>query len=169
MKKIRLFIIVAIILNVNTVKAQRVLHPSEIKECLTAESVAWNFVNSIIERDWVLMERLMAPLYREELLMDMKNEGLTSYDQVFSPYYIHDIVDMKPLLSVGYQLIITDVYTMVFGSRYSNDVPYKGWNAISVCFTCDRNNSTYENTKYDTTTRIILVQIDGCWRVVGFK
>ena len=168
MKKLQLLII-AILFGISTTYAQRVLSPSEIRECRTAESVAWNFITSIVEKQWSTMEELMAPLYRYQFCQDMNNEGLCDYDQVFNSDYIHDITEMRPLLAIGYKLVITDVYTMVYGTQYSNDLPYKGWNAISVCFYCDRGNSPYENTQYDSDARIILVQIDGDWRVADFK
>lgn len=148
--------------------AQRVLPVSEIEECRTAESVAQNFITSIVEKQWTKMEQLMAPLYKYQLRQDMNSEGIYDYNQVFSSEYIHDISDMRPLLAMGYRLVITNVYTMVHG-QYSNNIPYKGWNAISVCFYCDQGNSSYKNTQYDSSARIILVQIDGNWRVAGFK
>lgn len=80
---------------------------SEIEECRTAESVAWNFITSIVEKQWNKMEQLMAPLYKYQLRQDMNSEGLYDYNQVFSSEYIHDITDIRPLLAMGYKLVIT--------------------------------------------------------------
>lgn len=168
MKKLQ-FLLICILFGINMSYAQRVLPASEIEECRTAESVAWNFITSIVEKQWNKMEQLMAPLYKYQLRQDMNSEGLYDYNQVFSSEYIHDITDMRPLLAMGYKLVITNVYTMVYSSQYSNNFPYKGWNAVSVCFYCDQGNNSYENTQYDPSTRIILVQIDGNWRVAGLK
>ena len=168
MKKLQILIIF-IVFGINISYAQRVLSASEINECRTAESVAWNFITSIVEKRWTTMEQLMAPLYKKQFRQEMSNEGIYDYNQVFSSDYIHDITEMRPLLARGYRLVITNVYTMVYGTQYSNKIPYKGWNAMSVCFDCDRGNSSYENTLYDSTARIILVQIDGNWRVADFK
>lgn len=168
MKKLQ-FLIICILFGINMSYAQRVLPASEIKECRTAESVAWNFITSIVEKQWNKMEQLMAPLHKYQLRQDMNSEGLYDYNQVFSSEYIHDIIDMRPLLAMGYKLVITDVYTMVYGSQNLDDLPYKGWNAVSVCFNCDQGNSSYKNTQYDPSAHIILVQIDGNWRVAGFR
>lgn len=148
--------------------AQRVLPASEIEECRTAESVSWNFITSIVEKQWNKMENLMTPWFKYQLRQDMNGEGLNDYNQVFSSEHIHDITDMRQLLAMGYNLVITNVYTMVLDKyKNSNNLPYK--DAISVCFYCDRGNSSYENTQYDPDTRIILVYIDGNWKVAGFK
>ena len=168
MKKLQ-FLLICILFGINMSYAQRVLPASEIEECRTPESAAWKVITSIVEKQWNKMEQLMAPLYKYQLRQDMNREGLYDYNQVFSSEYIHDITDMRPLLAMGYKLVITNVYTMVYGSQYSNNFPYKGWNAVSVCFYCDQGNSSYENTRYDPSARIILVQIDGNWRVAGFK
>lgn len=49
----------------------------------------------------------MAPLYKYQLRQDMNSEGLYDYNQVFSSEYIHDITDIRPLLAMGYKLVIT--------------------------------------------------------------
>lgn len=167
MKKLH-FLIICILFGINMSYAQRVLPASEIEECRTAESVSWNFITSIVEKQWNKMENLMTPWFKYQLRQDMNGEGLNDYNQVFSSEHIHDITDMRQLLAMGYNLVITNVYTMVLDKyKNSNNLPYK--DAISVCFYCDRGNSSYENTQYDPDTRIILVYIDGNWKVAGFK
>lgn len=149
MKKI--FVLFIFCLGIQTLSAQRILSSSEIDQCQTVEAVAWNFVTSIIEKDWDKMESLASSEFLGILQNAKKKAGCTSYDEYFNRAYIHDIVEMRPLLSQGYKLIIT------------------GISPISVYFDCDGANSTYVNDKYDSDTRVIMVQINDNWKVGGFK
>jgi len=55
---------------------------------------------------------------------------------------------------------------------YGKTNPYKGLPALSVSFTCvDADDNDYDGTygDYDVTARVLLVKIDGIWKVFGFK
>ena len=81
MKKLQ-FLLICILFGINMSYAQRVLPASEIEECRTAESVAWNFITSIVEKQWNKMEQLMAPLYKYQLRQDMNSEGYSEWPQM---------------------------------------------------------------------------------------
>lgn len=175
MKKIGLIIL--LIMCAKIMNAQ-ILSTDEISECKTVQAVAWNFVMSIVEEDYGLMEKLMAPDYKKDLKNNMLKAGISSYKELFTPKYLHDIVGMRPLLKNGYQLTITQVYPMKHGVYYSDEIyiPYKGWDAISVCFDCEPyeliESVDFQNENQeviDSTARIILVCIENKWLVVGFK
>ncbi len=125
MKKIGLIIL--LIMCAKIMNAQ-ILSTDEISECKTVQAVAWNFVMSIVEEDYDLMEKLMAPDYKKDLKNSMLKAGNSSYKELFTPKYLHDIVGMRSLLKNGYQLTITQVYPMKHGINYSDEIyiPYKG-------------------------------------------
>lgn len=81
MKKLQLLII-CILFGINMSYAQRVLPASEIEECRTAEPVAWNFITSIVYKQWTTMGQLMAPLYKNQLHQDMNSEGYSEWPQM---------------------------------------------------------------------------------------
>jgi hypothetical protein len=147
------------------------LSEKEINTCETHHSVAYNFVMSIIQQDYKKMESLMTWQY---LLKEIDLEGLT-WEKLYSGEYVHDIVEMRPVVKAGYSVIITNSYVLdtdkYFG-MYGEENPYAGLPAVSVSFNCaDSQDNIYDGKygQYDTTARILLVEQNGKWKVFGFK
>ena len=150
------------------------LSQSEINANETSRAVAYNFVNYIIEQEYVKMNLLMTPQFRLEMREWAQSEGV-ELTKLFTREYMHDIVDMRPVVQMGYDLVIYNSWildTDAFFDMYGETNPYKGLPAFSVSFTCvDANDNVYDGTygEYDVTARVLLVRIDGEWKVFGFK
>lgn len=150
------------------------LSKAEIEANETPRAVAYNFVNYIIEQDYVRMYMLITPHFRTGLKDWAQSEGV-ELTQLFTRDHMHDIVDMRPVVQMGYDVVIYNswiVNTDDYFGMYGETNPYKGLPAFSVSFTCaDANNNIYDGTygDYDITARVLLVKIDGKWKVFGFK
>lgn len=85
---------------------------------------------------------------------------------------MHDIVDMRPVVKMGYEIVVTNSSNLDIEEYFKSQGkqnPYKGLPGLSISFNCtDSNGNLYEG-KYDTSTRILLVNINGKWKVFGFK
>ena len=147
------------------------LSESEIEANETPKAVAYNFVTSIINEDYAKTVDLMTLGFFFELMPSLFGEGIP-IDQLFSNKYMHDIVDMRPVVKLGYEVVITDSWELESDKYFEEDSKYYGAPAISVSFNCaDANNNFYDGKhgEYDTTARVLLVKEDGLWKVFGFK
>ncbi len=147
------------------------LNSDEIKECKTPQAIAWNFVMSIVNQDYYRMEPLCDRLFLKELHDWMKEEGVSSYNQLFTEEKVHDIVGIRPVMREGWRLVCADEYYYDL-SGYAIDDDYKSLQACSVSFNCMKDNQIYSwqsNKEHDTTARVILVYKDEKWQVIGFK
>jgi hypothetical protein len=175
----KIFLVIVAIMAVsftNVCKAQNIerLSTREIEECATPRSVAYNFVMSIINQDYERMKTLMTWQFMLQEI-DLKQEGLSWAKLYSSSEYVHDIVEMRPVVQAGYSVVITNSYVLDtdnYFTVYGEKNPYSGLDAFSVSFNCaDAQDNIYDGKygDYDTTARILLVKQDGKWKVFGFK
>ena len=149
------------------------LSQKEISENETPRAVAYNFVKAIIDENYAKMYNLMTEEFRRDLESELES-GVT-LQTLFSSDNIHDIVEMRPVVKMGYEVVIYDswvVNTDDFFGMYGKENPYKGLPAFSVSFNCaDAYNNFYDGTygDYDTSARVLLVKKNGVWRVFMFK
>lgn len=147
----------------------------EIEENETPRAVAYNFVKSIIEENYVRMYLFTTPQFRAELQEWKKDVGVEEMRDLFTLDHMHDIVGMRPVVNMGYDVVIYDsriLDTDKYFDMYGEQNPYAGLPAYSVSFTCAAaNGDLYDGTygEYDVTTRVLLVKVDGKWKVFGFK
>ncbi len=174
MKKAFLFLLVIVCSFCGQAQQIERLSKSEIEENETPRAVAYNFVNYIIEQEYVRMYLLVTPQFRAEMREWAQTEGV-ELTKLFTRDHMHDIVDMRPVVQMGYDLVIYNSWVLdtdEFFGMYGESNPYKGLPAFSVSFTCvDANDNVYDGTygDYDVTARVMLVKIDGKWKVFGFK
>ncbi len=151
------------------------LSQKEIKECETPRAVAYKFVKYDIDRNTVGIAFLSTELFYNELQEWAQSAGVNSLKQLLTRDYMHDIVDMGPVVKMGYDIVISDSYILDLDKHfamYGKPNPYKGCPGFSVSFTCaDANNNIYDGTygNYDVTARVLLVNYKGGWKVFGFK
>ena len=147
------------------------LSSGEIAECKSPQAVAWNFVMSIVNEDYARMESLCEKAYVNEMREWMRADGIASYSQIYTEEVIHDICGMRPVLREGWQLVCDDEYYHDV-ARYDRDGSYNGLKGCSVSFDCMKDGQIYswsDNREHDTTARVILVNKDNKWQVIGFK
>lgn len=158
--------------SLNLFAQSRTLSNKEIVECKTPESVAWNFVMSIVNENYSKMEELTSPHYLSELYSWSLDSGL-SFSEMFTEENIHDISGMRPLLTAQpqkYFLAITWTQTTTLENEYSNGKSYSNLEGYSVSFNCfDSNGNIYSGNDHDTSARVVLVYLDNVWRVAYFK
>lgn len=162
MKKIMTFLLLGLSIGL-VAQDFRALSMQEIKECKSPESVAWNFVVSVLLNQYDVMESLSSPELIEELQVKMSESKMTHYAQLFTEQYFHDISGIRPALIEGYRLVCDSPYcdTMKIGS---DEVPI-----CSVHFNCADDNGNIYSGQHDTTVRVILLNINNKWIVRGFK
>ena len=171
------FLIFLIILVSYCCCAQQIerLSHREIEEDETPRAVAYNFVKYVIDRNNVGIYLHTTHLFYEELLEWKESAGVENLKELFTRDYMHDIVDMGPVVKMGYDIVIYDSWildTDKYYGTYGETNPYAGLPAFSVSFTCaDANDNIYDGTygEYDVTTRVLLVKVDNKWKVFGFK
>lgn len=147
------------------------LSNAEIEANETPKAVAYNFVTSIINENYAQTVELMTLGFFFELMPGLFGEGIP-IEQLFSREYMHDIVDMRPVVKLGYEVVITDSWELDSDKYFEDGSKYKGEPAFSVSFNCvDANNNFYDGShgEYDTTARVMLVKEEGVWKVFGFK
>lgn len=151
------------------------LSQKEIKECETPRAVAYKFAEYVIKQNTVGIAFLSTEQFYEELQERAQSAGVNSLKQLFTRDHMHDIVDMGPVVKMGYELVIKDSWILDLDKHfgmYGESNPYKGCPGYSVSLTCvDSNNNIYDGTygNYDVTARILLVKYKGSWRVFGFR
>ncbi|MDR1348838.1 MAG: hypothetical protein LBJ63_10540 [Prevotellaceae bacterium] len=119
------------------------------------KQVATIFVMSIINKDYVKMESQMTSQFKNELRKILRENNLTM-DKLFTEENCHDIVGMRPVVKMGYNIVITNAYRNEKGE-------------FSVSFNCVDNNNNFYNGDHDTTTRVVLIWQDDRWLVSYFK
>lgn len=147
------------------------LDQAEINECKTPNAVAYRFVTSIIEEDYATAVEMMSSRYFFELMPILFYDGVP-IEQLFSSEYTHDIVDMRPVVEQGYEVVITDSHPVDPEKNVSENSESEEPATYSVTFGCaDANNKLYNGKKdnYDTETTVLLIQEDEDWRVLEFK
>jgi hypothetical protein len=93
-------------------------------------------------------------------------------DQLFSTEYTHTIVDMRPVVKLGYEVVAVDCSAFDTKSYFREGSQYRGEPAYSVTFDCfDANNKMYDGShgQYDTDVTVRVVKEDGAWKVFGFE
>lgn len=161
-----------LIASLNILAQSRTLSNTEIVECKTPESVAWNFVMSIVNEDYSKMEKLTSPHFLSELYSWSWDSGL-SFSEMFTEENLHDISGMRPLLTAQpqkYFLSITWTQTTTLEYTYSSGKSYSNLKGYSVSFNCvDSYGNYYSGNDHDTSARVVLVYLDNAWRVAYFK
>lgn len=147
------------------------LSPVEISENNTPKVVAYNFVTSVIEERYHTTVELMTLGYFFELMPDLFGEGIP-INQLFSPEYMHDIVDMRPVMKLGYEVVIVASQDINSEEYFEEGSKYRGQPAYAFKFDCaDANNKFYDGSQgqYDTDVTVMVVIEEGKWKVFEFK
>lgn len=147
------------------------LNQSEISENKTPSAVAYNFVTSIIEEDYAKAVELMSTRYFFELMPALIMDGIP-INQLFSTAYTHEIVDMRPVVELGYNVVITERHPIDSKTDKEKASEFDGLPAYSISFGCaDANNKFYDGShgKYDVETTVFLIQEEGEWKIFGFE
>ncbi len=159
------FLLIALIIScIGLGKAQNcwTLDTRTIEKCERVEAVAWNYVMSIVNENYGLMEQFMASEYLIKMRNELQQAGLT-YEQAYQPKRIHDFSDMRPLLKRGWHLVITDVRNQTV---FYNNEEVTG---VSVSFNCaNANNVLYPADgmyEHDSDGRVVLLSLYGVWKV----
>lgn len=147
------------------------LSPAEISENSTPKAVAYNFVTSVIEENYHTTVELMTLGLFFELMPDLFGEGIP-INQLFSTEYMHDIVDMRPVVKLGYEVVIVASQDIDSEEYFEEGSKYKGQPAYAFKFDCaDANNKFYDGSQgqYDTDVTVMVVKEKGLWKVFGFE
>lgn len=148
------------------------LDAKEISANQTPRAVAYNFVKSIIDMDYERMYQYVTSEYVVALKEYAEKRGM-SVPELFSGTEFHDVVDMRQVLKLGYDVVITSSYDMETDIYFKDGKnPYNGMPAMSVKFNCmDSRGNLYDGLQgdYDTTARVMLVKQNGVWKVFGLK
>jgi len=175
------------------------LSGQEIVDCNTPAAVAYNFVESILCRDFERMLSLADPEFAKNIIYEI-NENNLSYDLFFVKYFSAqggeklNILGWIPALARNYEVAIAYVQDLWYykenGSLYycwdaevkngmiylpGEDKPRIGINEKKVYVTCSPTSEVnyvgFQNiTRYgNTNVKVLLQNINGVWRVTGFK
>lgn len=147
------------------------LNKAEIEANETPRAVAYNFVTSIITENYAQTVELMTLGLFFELMPDLFGEGIP-INQLFSPEYMHDIVDMRPIVKLGYEVVIVASRDIDSKEFFEEGSKYRGQPAYAFKFDCaDANNKLYDGShgQYDTDVTVVVVKEEGKWKVFGFK
>lgn len=173
--KTKIFALCAFLLVTTSIFGQLNYHSlsqSEIDECKTPQSVAWNFVMSIIENDYNRMNELTSDSFKQIIQEMMEQVGVKTFKEFFTEKNIHDICGMRPVLKKGYHLVCTDEYYHEIENNDKTDELY-GIQVCDVHFDCSNKKgelySESSKRQHDTTARVILAFINEKWQVIGFK
>lgn len=147
------------------------LNKAEIEANKTPRAAAYNFVTGIITENYTQAVELMTLGLFFELMPDLFGEGIP-INQLFSPEYMHDIVDMRPVVKLGYEVVIVASQDIDSEEYFEEGSKYRGAPAFGITFNCaDTNNNFYDGShgSYDTDVIIRVVKEDDKWRVFGFE
>ena len=142
----------------------------EIDSCDTPRAVAYNFVMSIVNEEYSQTVKLMSLEYFYQMMQPLFFEGIP-INQLFSTAYTHKIVDMRPVVKMGYDVVVTNSCAIDTDNE-SDKYRYKGQPAYYVSFNCANNKNKFYNGskgKYDTAVTVTVVEEDGKWKVLGFE
>ena len=146
------------------------LDAEEIKANETPRAVAYNFVLSIVNEDYATAVDLMSTNYFFKLMPELF--GGIPISQLFSNQFMHDIVDMRPVVKMGYEVVITDVQEFPLDKCFAEDSTFRNVPAYIVKFDCaDANDKFYDdsNGEYDTDATIFVVKEDDEWKIFEIK
>ena len=144
---------------------------SESGEEKAAREAACQFVMNIVNENYAEVVELMTLEYFFQLMPGLFGEGIP-IDELFSSEYTHDIVDMRPVVQLGYEVVAIDCSTFDTKTYFEEGSKYRGQPAYSVTFDCfDANNKKYDGShgQYDTDVTVRVVKEDGLWKVFGFE
>lgn len=147
------------------------LNQEEIKANETPQAVAYNFVKSIIFEDYANAVELMSLDYFFELMPTLFVEQVP-IDRLFSSEYTHKIVDMRPVVNLGYEVAITETQLLDPNEFFDEDSKYRAEPAYFISFCCaDDKGHLYDGKhgKYDTDVKVMIVREDDVWKVNGFE
>jgi hypothetical protein len=143
-----------------------ILSQDEISECTTSLAVAYNFVLSIVNGDYIKMKTLITTGF-DQLLNNELTENNLTLDELFSDEYIHDIAGMRPAVKKGYKVSIMNS-SEIDAKDY--DDALAGLPAYSVSFDCIKGDcDIYSEGDTDTDVRVLLIKENGKWKIFGFK
>lgn len=143
------------------------LNSSEIIECKTYNAVAYNFVYSVIFRDYKAAKKLVSGTAYNDFW-----GGDAGFVNLLESEEIHDIIDMRKIITLGYLPVITYSGDWLDLSMYFDDNepnPYKGMPAVNVRFDCVNAIGEFYNDEYDSTVRVMMIYENGEWKVFSFK
>ena len=150
------------------------LSKPEIEANETPRAVAYNFVMSIINKDYQRMFELATPEYKD-MVKEILRENDATVEQYFSGgFFRNDVVGMRYVMGMGgYEVAVTDVHPRDLTPFFQDEPnPFEGLPSICVELSCvDVENHPYDGSKgdYDANTNVILVKKEGVWRVFTFK
>lgn len=147
------------------------LNKAEIEANKTPRAAAYNFVTGIITENYAQAVELMTLGLFFELMPDLFGDGIP-INQLFSSEYTHNIVDMRPVVKLGYEVVITDSQPLDTKKYFEESSKYRGAPAFGITFNCvDTNNNFYDGShgSYDTDVTVMVVKEEGKWKVFGFK
>ncbi len=175
------------------------LSGQEIADCKTPASVAYNFVESILCRDFERMLSLTDSELAKNIISEI-NENNFTYDLFFMKYFSAqggeklNILGWIPALARNYEVAIAYVQDLWYyeedGSMYHNgeaevkdgliylpgeDKPRIGINEKKVYVTCSPTLEVdyvgFQNiTRYGgTNVKVLLQNVNGVWKITGFK
>lgn len=147
------------------------LSPEEISGNETPRAAAYHFVTDIVEENYPDAVELMSLEMFFNMMPLLIEEGVP-IDQVFSTDYIHKIVDMRPVVKMGYSVVVTGVKDIDSGTFFNEGSSYREAPAFRISLNCaNANDELYDGSKgdYDTTVDVIIVKEDNEWKVFGFE
>lgn len=171
----------------------------EIAQCKTPSSVAYNFIESILCRDYERFLSYADYEFTKIIIQNMQNNNL-SKDQIFTTLFSEqggeklNILGWIPALARNYEVAIAYVqdewYYEENGNMYCHfeqivkdgmiyipgeTTPRVGILQKKVYVTCSPTAEIdylgfQDITRYsDTNVKVLLQKFDGAWKVIGFK
>ena len=145
----------------------RVLPDDEIEACETPQSVAWNFVESILGQDYARMESLTDSLALHFLKTKMEKMN-SSYEQLFV-HYLDGIVEVREQMTQGWELVC-DEGSYHDLSNLSVDESNQSHRACSVTFDLMKKGERYaQKRNLEAVVRVTVIQKNGKWQVLNIK
>ena len=108
---------------------------TESLEKEAAREAAYQFVMNIVNENYAEAVELMTLEYFFQLMPGLFGEGIP-IDELFSSEYTHNIVDMRPVVKMGYEVVAVDCSTFDSKTYFQEGSKYKGQPAYSVTFDC---------------------------------
>lgn len=144
---------------------------SEIDKGEQPRAVAYKFVMSIVDENYVDAVELMS-LELFFNLMPMLVLEEVPIDQLFSTKYGHKIVDMRPVVKMGYEVVVTNVQDVDSQNFFDDGSNYRDAPAFRVSLNCaDANGKIYDGSQgsYDTEVHVVIVREDDEWKVYNYE
>lgn len=134
-------------------------------------TVAYKFVMGIVEENYVDAVELMSLELFFNLMPLLVLEEVP-IDQLFSTEYGHKIVDMRPVVKMGYEVVVTSVQDIDSQNYFEEGSRYRDEPAFRVSLNCaDANGKIYDGSQgsYDTEVHVVIVSEDDEWKVYNFE